>query len=389
MNEDDRKQAVGMHGVGDDWSKVPHSQRKDRPLSKDELRILQEKSDVKGLTQLGGNLAMIVATGACIVSSWRHGWWPLLVPLVVWQGFLICALGFACQHECIHNTAFKTRKLNAVVGLFASVPSLSFYYHELIMHKEHHTYTQDMRRDPELLADFSGLSYAGGASGLPEGIDLGAVAAAGRNGFKKVPYTTWQYVRRFLDFPTYLDAKLQKLVRCAAGQPVDYSSVAWNLPVSPGDSSVPGTKAHRLKIEARWQIATTLSLIALFGLVAGLDVLLLAWLLPLFVGPAPLYACQIHEHANAALDPDDGLSNTRTTLTSPLISFVMWHMGYHCEHHLYTTIPFHALPKAHALLKDKIAHVSADGHLGVNRSIYTSWISEQMTALNKAKKKTN
>ena len=82
---------------------------------------------------------------------------------------------------------------------------------------------------------------------------------------------------------------------------------------------------------------------------------------------------QMHEHAACALDPD-GLSNTRTTLTSPLINFVMWNMSYHAEHHLYTILPFHALPRAHALLKQNLVNLSEGGHLSVHRQVLGSWI---------------
>jgi len=50
----------------------------------------------------------------------------------------------------------------------------------------------------------------------------------------------------------------------------------------------------------------------------------------------------------------------------------------------YTTIPFHALPKAHALLKDKLANVTADGHLGVHRRVLLDWIPAQQAALDLA-----
>ncbi|KAJ8613127.1 hypothetical protein CTAYLR_004817 [Chrysophaeum taylorii] len=384
-DEQDAKHAAGMLGSeGEDWSKVPHSQRKDRPLAKDVLRELQLKSDLKGFGQLAGNMALIIAGGAVNVWLWRSdtlsAWTRLLLlaPSVLWQGFLLSALGFACQHECIHLTAFKTRKLNDYVGFWSSVPSFTFYYHEFLMHKEHHTHTQDIRRDPELVAEFAGMSYAGAVG---DSVDLGLVAAAGRNGFKKVPMTRSQYVMRFLAFPAYLKGKIDKLWRCANGDPVDYSCAQWLLPVSPGDSSQPGTPAYRLKVEARRQLAITFALLALFAVLSGFDALVLAWLLPAFVGPGPLYACQLHEHANAALDPDDGLSNTRTVVTNHLVAFCMWNMNYHAEHHLYTTIPFHALPKAHEHLKDKLKNVSNDGHIGVHRRVIFDWIPAQQDAL--------
>ena len=52
----------------------------------------------------------------------------------------------------------------------------------------------------------------------------------------------------------------------------------------------------------------------------------------------------------------------------------------HSEHHLYTTIPFHALPRAHGLLKDHIVNVS-EGHIEVHRQVLSTWMKEQREAL--------
>jgi len=246
------------------------------------------------------------------------------------------------------------------------------------MHKEHHTYTQDLTRDPELVAEASGCTYAGGASGLPEGVGLAAVAAAGRNGFKKVPLSRAQYFERFTNVWGYTSGKAKKFYYCAIGYPVDYSSDDWLLAQCP-----PGEELTRaLRDEARIQIVGTAALIALWAARFGTTSLVLTWLLPSLLGPPCLYFVQMHEHAACALDPD-GLSNTRTTLTSPLINFVMWNMGYHAEHHLYTIIPFHALPKAHKLLKHALVNVS-DGHISVHRQVLSTWIGEQHDALVRA-----
>ena len=58
--------------------------------------------------------------------------------------------------------------------------------------------------------------------------------------------------------------------------------------------------------------------------------------------PAALPAGRAH-----ALHMDDnGLTNTRTTLTNGLMRLLMWNMPFHTEHHLYPSIPFHRLPDA-------------------------------------------
>ena len=186
----DARHARGMHAEGDDWSKLPNSQRKDRPLSSAQLKELAAKSNGKGFVALAGNCSLILATGGAIMLTdgvlvpalWRQAWPPLLLLLLLlWQGFLLSALGFAAQHECLHYTAFRTKSLNSLVGRLVSVPSFSFFLHEQAMHKEHHTYTQDLERDAELVAEVAGCTYSGAASGLPDGVDLAAVAAAGRD----------------------------------------------------------------------------------------------------------------------------------------------------------------------------------------------------------------
>lgn len=162
---------------------------------------------------------------------------------------------------------------------------------------------------------------------------------------------------------------------------MDYSSDGWLLTHCP-----PGEKLTRdLQTEARWQIAITLALIAGWAATLGMPSVVLTWLVPSLLGPPCLYFVQMHEHAACALDPN-GLSNTRTTLTNPLINFVMWNMSYHSEHHLYTLIPFYALPKAHTLLKEHIVNVS-DGHVSVHKQVLASWIDEQHEALMEGKER--
>ena len=74
-----------MHGDGEDWSQLPNSQRKDRPLSREQLKELTTKSDFKGFVQLIGNFLLCGATGWAILASWAAlptHWmqvWPILL----------------------------------------------------------------------------------------------------------------------------------------------------------------------------------------------------------------------------------------------------------------------------------------------------------------------
>jgi fatty acid desaturase len=52
------------------------------------------------------------------------------------------------------------------------------------------------------------------------------------------------------------------------------------------------------------------------------------------------------------------LENTRTTFTNAFVRRFAWNMPYHAEHHAYPAVPFHALPRLHALLAGRIVHTA-------------------------------
>jgi len=47
-------------------------------------------------------------------------------------------------------------------------------------------------------------------------------------------------------------------------------------------------------------------------------------------------------------------------------------MPYHTEHHVFPSIPFHALPAAHREISDSLIHVSPS-HAGFNASLLQSF----------------
>jgi fatty acid desaturase len=92
-----------------------------------------------------------------------------------------------------------------------------------------------------------------------------------------------------------------------------------------------------------------------------------------------LRALLIVEHTGCSQD-ENGLTNTRTTLTSFPIRFLMWNMPYHAEHHLYPSIPFHQLPALHMRIRENLRHV-APGYVAANRTIFPSlWDAHPVTA---------
>ncbi len=81
-------------------------------------------------------------------------------------------------------------------------------------------------------------------------------------------------------------------------------------------------------------------------------------ILPLMVVGLPrLYGAWHHvmtgvlQHGGLADNVTDHRLNSRTVYMNPLSRFIYWNMNYHIEHHMFPMVPYHALPRLHALIK--------------------------------------
>jgi fatty acid desaturase len=105
-------------------------------------------------------------------------------------------------------------------------------------------------------------------------------------------------------------------------------------------------------------------LLALVSLIGANGFLFWYWLLPLAVGQPLLRFVLLAEHGGCPFVAD-GLRNTRTTHTLLPLRRLMWNMPYHAEHHLYPSLPFHALARAHERLAPHLVNL-AGGYLVVH-----------------------
>src|SRR5205823_7425089 len=228
----------------------------------DVLGKLGRRSDRRGALQLAAHIACIGATG-CLVWFARPSWF-LLIPAMALHGVTIVTL-FAPMHECVHRTAFASRRANDAVGWIAGILSFynaTYYRH---FHSWHHRYTQDPERDPELM-------------------------------FPKAT-NRLQYLREIAGFNFWL--------RRAIDYPALAFSLLRNLPFLP-ESARRGV-AFSMSAQLLIYLAATLS-IAL-----GYRGALLFWFLPVLLAQPVLRALPIAEHTGCSHDRN-GLTNTRTTL---------------------------------------------------------------------------
>ena len=274
-------------------------------LSGETRADLTAKSDLIGLSHLALHWGCIGLVGALIAHR-VPGWWALM-PL---QGVLLVFL-FTLLHETSHQTAFKSRRVNKLVGYVCGflllLPANWFRYY----HFAHHRHTQDPDKDPELA--------------------------------HPKPQTEQAYAWHITGLPVWI-SQITTLVRNASG--------------GCRDTFVPNPKRGTVQREA----LTRLGLYAAFhGLGLGLAgigaTLWTVWICPMILGQPFLRLYLLAEHGRCPLVANM-FENSRTTFTNWLVRKLAWNMPYHAEHHAAPTVPFHRLPDLHKLARPHLCKTS-------------------------------
>lgn len=288
-------------------------------LTKSMLDSLNQRSNLAGALRFGTHLAIIAATGWCWAQA--SSWWQ--VPALVLYGASL-AFMFCSVHECVHRTAFASPRVNDAIAWLAGL--LSFYNSSFYRryHKWHHRYTRIPGKDPEL-TDLEPKT-------LPEYLWV----------LSGIPWWKGKIIG-------HIKVVLRQFDSC------------FYLPESAYDSV---TRSTRL------QLATYGAIFLLSFALGHPWFIFTYWLLPLAVGQPLLRFVLLAEHTGCTYN-DNPLANTRTTLTLWPLYLLMWNMPYHAEHHLYPSIPFHALPEVHTVLKDQFETVDS-GYIQVNQEIVQS-----------------
>lgn len=284
-----------------------------------EVRELSRTSDRWGLLRFGAHMTAMSLTALLVWLATPY--WYALWPAMLLHGFTIVTM-FAPMHECVHRTAFATRSLNEIFGWIAGVIgfyNFTFYRH---FHRRHHRFTQDPDRDPEL------------STPRPRTVPGYLLEISG----------FWFWFRRPAQF-----------VKLALG-------LTWN------DPNVP--PRARLSIAVSMSAQLIIYALAIASIFWGHLWALYFWFLPAVLAQPLLRLMLIAEHTGCTHD-ENGLTNTRTTLAGLPVRLLMWNMPFHAEHHLYPSIPFHELPRAHQRLREKLKHVAA-GYPAANREVIGS-----------------
>jgi fatty acid desaturase len=136
--------------------------------------------------------------------------------------------------------------------------------------------------------------------------------------------------------------RLQLTVRHALGRIVERERVY-----------VPAVAVPRMILEARVLLAGYVALLA-WAALGQTWVPLLYFFIPRFAGAFGVFLFITTQHMAMNQDVNDHRENTRSMRNGWFARLLYWNMNYHIEHHVYPSVPFHALPALNEAIRDQL-----------------------------------
>src|SRR5581483_3803736 len=275
-------------------------------VGRKELKDLMQRSDTVAFRESVLWILLIVVSAAGGIYFWGT-WW--CVPFFFVYGVLYGSSSDSRWHECGHGTAFKTRWMNEVIYHIASFMLMRNPVTWRWSHARHHTDTIVVGRDNEIAVP-------------------------------RPPSMT----RIVINFIGLVDVwySVPMLLKNAAGE------------LSPAELSfIPEQERPKAILAARVHVA-------IYAATIAASLYLWSWLPLMLIGLPRMYGCWhmwmtgLLQHGGLADNVVDHRLNTRTVYMNPISRYLYWNMNYHIEHHMYPMVPFHALPRLHALIKDDL-----------------------------------
>jgi fatty acid desaturase/nitrite reductase/ring-hydroxylating ferredoxin subunit len=269
------------------------------PIDADRLQQLMVRTNGRAARDVVIWIGLLVTAGVLAFIS-LGTWWA--IPAFVAYGALYGGAADPRWHECGHGTAFRSRWANDLIYPVASFMLLREPTVWRWSHVRHHSDTIIVGLDPEITF---------------------------QRPFR-VP-TMLPNLFQLINGPKMLWG----MVRHSTGRIEDDIRVF-----------VPHDELRRIVWEARVFVAIFLGVIV-WSISAWTIVPLLFIGLPSFYGVWLLWFFATTQHAGLREDVLDHRLNTRTVHMNPIFRFLYLNMNYHVEHHLFPTVPYHALPALH------------------------------------------
>ncbi len=274
------------------------------PVPREVMRSLLERRNGPAIRDTLLWFALIFGSGYAAYALWHTVWFVFPYAL---YAVLYASTCDSRWHESSHGTAFKTGWMNDVLYEIASFMVMRESTLWRWSHNRHHSDTIIVGRDPEIA--------------VPRPPDIKRIIL----GFFALTV-----------YPKYFKQILMhSFGRISAAE----------------KTFVPETEFPKIVFRARIYVAIYLAVILLAIQARSI--------LPLmFIGLPGLFGAWLQsiygltQHAGLAENVLDHRLNCRTVYINPINKFLYWNMGYHVEHHMFPLVPYHALDKLHAAVKD-------------------------------------
>ena len=270
------------------------------------MKDLMARSDAPAIRDtiiLYGGMIVLAGIGIALWPSW----WS--APFWLAYGVLYGSASDSRWHECSHGTAFRTPWMNDVVYQIASFMIMRNAATWRWSHARHHSQTYIVGRDPEIA-------------------------------IMRPP----EVAKLILNFFGILDviAFVPRIIGNAIRGPNDEER-----------TYVP---------ESEWGKVQRVAIVhvSIYAATIALAIGLGSWLPLMVIGLPRLYGAWHHimtgllQHGGLAENVVDHRLNSRTVYMNPVSRFIYWNMNYHVEHHMFPMVPYHALPRLHAVIKNDL-----------------------------------
>ena len=270
---------------------------------------LKPNSSVFGMKIALWAVLLVWALEAALSASW---FWSATGTVLLG---LMFAHGVELQHQALHNSGFRSRRLNEFAGVVLGIPMLVSFAGYQASHLRHHKYLgTDKNRE---FFDYGDQYGQGGLS------------------------AAWHAILRFSMLSHY------RTFACGVARAIAGRSY-------PGETQY---VSRRMRRDHLLMLAGILAL-GVASYLMSEQLLIRGWLIPLTVVAAPVHALiELPEHFRCETDSTDTFRNTRTIRSNAFLTWFTNGNNLHVEHHLLPRLPIEELTELHRRVAPQIKYL--------------------------------
>ncbi|MBP6507044.1 MAG: NADH:ubiquinone reductase (Na(+)-transporting) subunit F [Opitutaceae bacterium] len=268
-----------------------------------EMRRLLERRDGPAIRDTLLWFALLLGSGYATYVLWGS-WWAA-IPYAIYA-VLYGSTSDSRWHESEHGTAFKTDWMNRALYELASFMVMRESTLWRWSHTRHHSDTIIVGRDPEIA--------------VPRPPNLRAMALG--------IFNLGVYRNYFGQILTHAGGRMRPQEK----------------------TYIPESEFSKIYFKARIYVL-------IYAGTLGLALYTRSFLPLMYVGLPNIFGTWLMlvygytQHAGLAENVLDHRLNCRTVYMHPIHRYLYWNMNYHVEHHMFPLVPYHNLPRLHALVK--------------------------------------